>query len=228
MRIILRSSSTFAAALCGRGCEMPPANSFWAVLVAHRVSHACWSLPTTPVLHRGWSTCSWAMREHLALTSVLASKRDRRGCACQTQSFTRMHIRGSSYVRTRYNQARLPGWQAPERSRSRPGGGYVTSTLEERAHADVGARGGSQGRPFAVQRLLEQMQFHGVRRRRAPDETIGDEEYPYAQGKLCARGCSYSQITIRKDHRPAQEGDDKGRIRGNLVGSGLQRGSPRR
>ena len=50
-----------AAVLLRRGCEMPPANSFWSgSRGSPRIACACWSLPTTPGSTSGWSTCSWA------------------------------------------------------------------------------------------------------------------------------------------------------------------------
>ena len=50
-----------------------------------------------------------------------------------------------------------------------------------------------------MQRLLEQMRFHGVRLDGRLTKLIGDEDHPYAQGKLCARGYGYSQIAYSKD-----------------------------
>ena len=63
----------------------------------------------------------------------------------------------------------------------------------------TGPKGRNQDRPFAVQRLLEQMRFHGVRRRRAPDEAYRRRGPSVRQGKLCARGYGYSQIAYSKD-----------------------------
>ena len=88
----------------------------------------------------------------------------------------------------------------------------------------TGPRGRNQDRPFAVQRLLEQMRFHGVRRRRAPDEAYRRRGPSVRPGQALRPWLRLfpDRLFEGPPHRSAQE-ERQGRIRGHLVGSGLQR-----
>ena len=69
-RIILRSSSTLQPCCCGRGCEMPPANSIlerFSWLTAYRMRLL--ELADDARFYIGLVDVLVGMREHLALTS---------------------------------------------------------------------------------------------------------------------------------------------------------------
>ncbi len=107
--------------------------------------------------------------------------------------------RGSSYVRTRYNQAELLAGSAGAVALT-AAAGYVSFDAWEQAHADDGAQGGETKTVHSLcNACSSKCGFTAYVVDGRLTKLIGDEDHPYAQGKLCARGYGYSQIAYSKD-----------------------------
>lgn len=78
--------------------------------------------------------------------------------------------------------------------------GYVSFDAWEQAHADDGAQGGETKTVHSLcNACSSKCGFTAYVVDGRLTKLIGDEDHPYAQGKLCARGYGYSQIAYSKD-----------------------------